>query len=261
MAKFAPVMPINVAEGFSANGELGHYHLLLAHDVVEHPERYKALYVDHHEPRGTIILDNSASELGDSVSLDVMQKARDIVDPNVIILPDCLMDMHRTTMRVLAALESKDNWREAFAGVQLMAVPQGKNYFDFIYCVKTLAEHEGIDWLGIPRNLRRKLSSSRHLMCDMINDIYPDIKIHLLGMSGDLEDDLLAATDCRVEGMDSSAPVYLGMRDHLTVPEGVNKFNERMRWWDEAKVDEDFINLFKGIDNVNYIRKVFLNGM
>ncbi|MEB3089950.1 hypothetical protein, partial [Parvimonas sp. M20] len=84
MASFAPVAPIQILEslynyGYDAFGE---YHLLLAHHIMEEPERFKALFERISGDMSvfpTVIIDNSLVELGEAVALDMVRDAAAII--------------------------------------------------------------------------------------------------------------------------------------------------------------------------------------
>ena len=250
MLNFAPVCPIHIAKALHEKGALGNYHLLLAHDILKHPSDYQSLYGS--ADIGTVILDNSASELGEAVSIQDMLAAAMIVSPDVFILPDVIMDSEMTIAKTIAALKAYQQLPN-MEGIEFMAVPQGNTRLEFLFCTRVLANMEGVDWIGIPRNVRKKLHFKRNKVVMMLNEAYPDTKIHLLGMSGDLHDEHLSHKHYHIEGMDSSAPVYMGMRDNEHV-QNISRDTERGNWWEtQSSYDEN--DLLDAITNIEYIRE------
>lgn len=236
--EFAPVVPIEVAKILS-NPETGHnlfgnYHLLLAHDVVKHPNDYANLYGS---PMMYKIMDNSVIELGSSVDGAMLLEACAIVNANVLALPDVLMDNSGT---VHAAAEALSKWNLP-NNIVPMIIPQGQSPADWAACLKELvrimdfAKRKFI--VGIPKNYREKLGWSRCLAIQQVRLIAGrDTMVHLLGFSDDFFDDLYSASVNRdiVMGIDSAAPIWLGLRGYdmdqnMCTPNGQKRDN----FWDE----------------------------
>ena len=247
MLNFAPVCPIQIAKALHEKGALGEYHLLLAHDILKNASEYQNLYGKG--DMGTVILDNSASELGEGVSRADMLSAALIVRPNVFVLPDVIMDAERTIVESITALK---HYRQSsyMEDVEYMAVPQGKDLLDYFYCLRSLINQDGVDWIGIPRNVRKKLHYKRFDVVKMIQQSFPEKKIHLLGMSGDLYDEHVCA-ELGIQGMDSSAPVYMGMRDSEHIM-SITTNTDRGKWWDTQTWTEEDID--HAVTNILYIR-------
>ena len=213
MAKFGPVAPIQVVRNLSPRA-CGDYHLLLAHDVAEHDVEYRQFF--GRISNCTVIMDNSVIELGNAVDLKVIKKALQAVDSSTVVLPDVLLDSKKTVESCKAAIEpwSRDlsdvgfgtassNGRRGF-----MLVPQGKTLAEFAWCAQQFASDPLINFWGIPRNLVKEIGS-RARAIDICAAINSHRRIHLLGFSDDIVDDVLCAKDRRVEGIDSAVPLRM----------------------------------------------------
>lgn len=210
MAKFAPVAPIQVVSNLTPSA-CGDYHLLLAHDVAEHAKEYRQFFGLHRNM--TVIMDNSVIELGGAVDLKVVKAACTAVDSTTVVLPDVLLDSKATVESCKAALES---WPTAFAELfghrqdrGFMIVPQGRSLAEFAWCAEQFASHPSINFWGVPRNLVKEIGS-RERAIDIVSAINPSRRIHMLGFSDDICDDVLCAKDRRVEGIDSAVPLRAG---------------------------------------------------
>jgi hypothetical protein len=232
MAQFAPVAPIGILEEMKKQGCLGTYHLLLAHHVLEFPERFRALFADL---RGcTIIMDNSLVELGASENeqkvLDACKAIQDAAStPNYIIpvLTDVMGDGAATRE---ASTKSYKWWRENAPMYPLMVATQGGDkteehrdgnnishtftfaWKDFCHTVDHFLlseEFKGISYVGVPRKLVEFLGT-RQLAIQYIDAVRPDISVHLLGFSDDVTDDIICAQHPSVEGIDSAVPIRFG---------------------------------------------------
>ena len=123
-ARYAPIGPIEFFEYQLANGVLGDYNLLLAHDVLRFPNRYANVFT-YRNANHIVILDNGVVELGEPLNVRSLIRAADIVRADVVCLPDALNDIHHT-IRLCNTAEA-----EALAKInrfRLMAIPQGKTF-------------------------------------------------------------------------------------------------------------------------------------
>jgi len=231
MAQFAPVAPIQILEAMKKDSPqtLGTYHLLLAHHVLEYPDRFKALFADL--SGCTIIMDNSIVELGDSQNEDKVLEACTHIDPTgnslnwvIPVLTDVMGDGAATRE---AASKSYDFWKGK--GYPLMVVAQGGNgdktmnpkdvWTDFCQTVDHFllsGNYPVIEYVGIPRKLVESLGT-RQLAIQYVEAVRPDINIHLLGFSDDVTDDVISANHPGVEGIDSAVP----LRYSYSVPDGL----------------------------------------
>jgi hypothetical protein len=213
MAKFAPVAPIQVISKMPSI-VAGDYHLLLAHDVANHDQEYRRYFGSF---KNTVIMDNSVIELGNAVDLKVIKKALRAVDSATVVLPDVLLDGAATVASCKAAL---DVWADDLVDVGFgsasdyqrrgfMLVPQGKTLAEFAWCAQQFAHDRRINFWGVPRNLVKEIGS-RAKAIDIVSAINHSRRIHLLGFSDDLPDDVICAKDRRVEGIDSAVPLRAG---------------------------------------------------
>lgn len=232
MAKFAPVAPIQVVRDLSPSA-CGDYHLLLAHDVAEHAKEYRQFFGLHRNM--TIIMDNSVIELGGAVDLKVVKAACTAVDSTTVVLPDVLLDSKATVESCLAALEV---WPAQFAELfghrtdrGFMIVPQGRSLAEFAWCAEQFASNPNINFWGVPRNLVKEIGS-RARAIDIVSCINPNRRIHMLGFSDNVCDDIICAKDRRVEGIDSAVPLRAGS---LGIEFCFNTdMPPRGNWWDDA---------------------------
>lgn len=210
MAKYAPVAPIEVLLQMKERGYLDGYLLLLAHEVVQKPDRYVALLEDF---EGTVILDNSLIELGVPVSPEIMLSAASIVKPTFVVLPDKLDDREATVAMSIGAMESWVKRLPKKTGVMLAA--QGKNPEDALWCIDSIVEktagkkakNKDKYMIGVPRNVANVQGSRAPLTQLLTQNKY---QVHLLGMSNYLQDDIMCAKMYGVQGIDSASPLRAG---------------------------------------------------
>jgi hypothetical protein len=233
VSKFAIVAPINIVQELDMHNILGPTHLLLAHDVVKHPMEYNRLFSAKriHRER-LVILDNSVIELGAAVDLPMIREACEIVEPTCVCLPDVLLDTKATIDSCSEALET---WSKELRKTQhfkeaprYMLCPQGKTFEDFIRCAEAFADDPRITVWGVPRNLVGWIGS-RQAAIEILHVINPRRKIHLLGFSDNMADDMMCARDFRVMSIDSAVPLRLDFDLQLS-----SKIPPRGNWWDHA---------------------------
>lgn len=244
MALFAPVCPTPILEALHSRGTLPPYHLLLAHDIVEHSDIYYRLF--HRRPAGmTIILDNSVIELGSAVDIKMIVEAAKIVQPNTTVLPDVLLNSNQTIDSCTAAIHG---WSAAFRRAGLtpafMYVPQGRAFHSWTLCAEALADEPSINFWGIPRNIVQTPMMSRYAHISIARALNPKRYIHLLGFSNNLIDDIVCAHLPDVFGIDSAVPIRAVSQQ---IPMKIGAFNNmppRGDWWTTATFHPDMeVNL------------------
>lgn len=211
MSKFAPVCPVNLLKSMSPYAS-GDYHLLLAHDVAAKGKDYRGFANAFHNM--TVIMDNSVIELGNAVDLKLILKACTEVDTTTVVLPDVLLDGKATVESCKAALETwtpafKPLWGDSLGPNRrrgFMYVPQGNTLKEFAASAEALADHPDINFWGVPRNLVAKVGT-RSKAIDIVYALNHHRRIHLLGFSDDIVDDVVVSQDRRVEGIDSAVPI------------------------------------------------------
>lgn len=225
MAKFAPVCPLRILRRLPNGG--GYYHLILAHDVLNNPDEFRLWSTTG----ATIILDNSVTELGTAVNTEVIREAANISRATVIILPDVYNDKLSTMINCKKAL---DEWPAALLNREVMFVPQGNTMQEFLECAEYLATDPRISWWGVPRNITDKPAiGSRYQAAHLLRMLNPARKMHLLGFSNNIADDMLCSHLPFVEGIDSAVPIRaatLGKPMSLILD-----MPPRGDWWDTAQ--------------------------
>ena len=225
---FAPVVPIEVARAMEAHkpGSIGNYHLLLAHDVLERPTDYREVYGN----KGyTILMDNSLVELGYPLPLMDVLAACEIVGAQYAILPDVLGDYEGTVERTENALIEWNNLPiEGRGDVQLLPVVQGCSHREHINFLCRFAGRMDIAGFCVPRVIADRQGSRKHI----IHEITKFARVHMLGFSENLWDDVACARMPGVIGIDSAVPVRLGLRGKLMSFDKPVETGLRGHYWD-----------------------------
>ena len=241
-SKFAPVCPIHMYSELKEMGPeyFGNYFLLLAHDVVKHPKEYNEVFCSDGEER-MIITDNSVIELGTSVDSEILKEACNIVEAEVLAIPDVLEDGEAT---VKTAAEFICKWDPAGMAQEpeLMFIPQGSDLDDYVGCVMNACDLDlPMDWIGIARNTTGRIVKSRQQLIGFFTTLQPLSKLHLLGFSVDTVDDMLCARSPLVQGIDSAVP----LRTAHPYVEGCPNILDpgpRGTWWETGKLEKHQLN-------------------
>ncbi len=246
--RFAPVCPAHIAQDLTkADLEtFGNYHLLLAHDVLDNQALYKSVYAQlPNYDESVIIMDNSAVELPEPLNARLVLEAAHVVNARVVVLPDALMDCNTTidmTCQGLRDMHANNGSR----GMEFMAVPQGATWDEWLRCLDAFSLLEDLGWIGVAKNINEKLGISRKDAIDAVNMQMPDAKIHLLGFSDNIFDDMQSARHgYNVYGIDSAVPIRIGMRENQELLLGGQEISKRGDWWDDpgTNITQAFENL------------------
>jgi hypothetical protein len=183
---------------------------VLAHDICDNARDWENFL----PPNSTVIIDNSVVELGFPVAWEVMKKAYDILGPDlyrIIVLPDRPDDPQTTAF---GSLEYLGRIRDKTPDCEYMYVIQGKTSKDIdraIYLFDSLAVREDrVKWVGIPRRIQQNVGTR---LPTLLKAKRLMVKIHLMGLSDLIEDDIQCTRSPDVEGIDSAVPLRLGQRD------------------------------------------------
>lgn len=245
--QFAPVCPIHIYEGLAAHSKdaIGNYFLLLAHDVLENAAAYRKFFVDDWntdllgEP--TIIMDNSVIELGTSCDAKHLIRACEVVNATVVAMPDALENGAGTLARTEKFIEEWIGF-EGNSKYQTMYIPQGANVSDFCKSFETALKRfpNYIQWLGVARNLTDRIFPTRKIAVGYLHTLWPAAKLHMLGFSENVKDDVDTCLDLAhiIEGIDSAVPLRLGTRGTGIRCDITGNFLDpgpRGNWWADVK--------------------------
>lgn len=257
MARFLPVAPVditrNMFEVSKRAPSVQHDIFLLAHDVVSKPKEWAAVNKHWQWKHSYSILDNSVIELKSAVDTAMIVDALAISKARTVVLPDVLEDGKAS---LAATLEVYDDWVDRFGNfwdpskgyAELMFVPQGKDLQDWLACfemgLRAMADCPPV-WIGIPRNTTGRICHSRADLVKVVKAIYPQAKVHLLGFSDNVMDDLISARQPGANSIDSAVPVRV--EDFRISAEA----GPRGDWWDNHEVTD------QQISNILHAQSIF----
>jgi len=244
---YAPTAPTHILRQLKEKGWLGRYHLLLAHDVIDHAEEYEDIF--DVQSQYEIILDNGAYELGEPMPAADLHDAAMIVGAKYIALPDKLKDT-RATMTLA------EEGSRAFLAIDkhppygMLAIPQGNNLDEFTTCVRALAGLFNVKAWGIPRVVGDAIGT-RESAIRWVNAYTGNQPIHLLGFTNDFRDDIVCCRIPRVVGIDSTEPIRLGLEGkELNLTKPIAPGPRGSFWTDEVEVNNQVIKNIQIMDRL-----------
>jgi hypothetical protein len=150
MPQFAPVAPLQLHKALAEKGKLGDYHLLLAHNILADPVAHTQFWA--HRSEAFIIMDNSLIELGRPLDASKVVEAAEMVNAQVVVLPDVLGDA-KATLRFI-----KHDIGKIPKHFIRLGVVQGTSLEE---CLRMTTEmvRLGVDAISVPRHLTERLGS------------------------------------------------------------------------------------------------------
>jgi len=254
-ARYSPIAPIHLLgqlfDREVATGEpvLGNYLLLLAHDVLAHPIQYENLIIElreRYEGEVFLIMDNSVVELGHPMPIDDVIEAACVVEASCIMTPDVLGNFSKTQYLVESARHELLK-----CGFPLMRVPQGKDLAEILLCIEWLDEmlpcsFPTENYWAVPRWVTNTLGSRAPVIHYLSRELRQP-KIHLLGMSKDLNDDMVCTAFPYVMGIDSANPMVMGVWNIPINSSDPYAHWDRGEYWNLEALNETMIS------NVEYM--------
>lgn len=192
--RFAPIVPIPILEYI----QKADYHLVLASKC--YMGQYRRFYqaVD-----GFTILDNGAAEgqlMGDDALLHLAAE----LDVDEVVAPDRMHDAYETAFLLR-------NFCHRSPNINVMAVLQATSWAEFQYVLETALECEVVS-LALPKLLTKHLGPLARLAAAEVVRDFTSLPIHCLGCPRRLTEAKDLARQGIVRGIDSSAPVVLGLQ-------------------------------------------------
>jgi hypothetical protein len=183
-------------------------HLVLAHKYVT--DREYARFYDMRSDFGDyVMLDNSAYELGTSVSVDILKKVSKTLKPSAIFLPDKRFDCKTTLELVEDSIDKFGN-----IGSEFFAVPQGSNLEEVLHCYDKLSELPiggfGLyEEIGEVTKLGRRWDFLHYL--EKTERVLEGKKYHMLGMEEDVQNISKLGEFKWATSIDSVKPIAYGL--------------------------------------------------
>ncbi len=225
---FSPIVPPQAYPDLRDRGHLGLYNLILAQEVIQFPSTFEDVFQKQFDSVArTLILDNGVVETGTALEPKVLLEAAKICRASVVVLPDVIQDPEASW----EVTEYASEWfKREDPGLELMVVPQGKTLGEVGLYIKRAYEELHFHWFGIPRWMTKAFGTRSEIIKHALRY---NRKVHMLGFSDNLLDDIACARTLDVRGIDSAYPIALG---YQTLPIMIGRRNmtaQRDKGWDQ----------------------------
>lgn len=176
---------------------------------------YREYFLERKAMGDTVILDNGAYELKKSVDLSYLLKVAEELQPQILVLPDELMNGQSTVRLVREFIQThlNDGLKARLPTTEYMVVPQGASPEEWRKCLSGLITLDyPFTYWGVPKVSHLVFGGTRLTQCKEIVEAIPEAKIHLLGIWSDPIGEVLEARKIsQVVSIDSKIPVTLGL--------------------------------------------------
>jgi len=200
---YAPVAPVRILEQLALHSVLPNYMMIIGTDV--HDATVKSYtHLLRSYPNRFVIMDNGVAEPGGrALSFDELQYRAHHLNVDVVVPPDVLGDRARTIDSYKECIDKNVYQRP------LMRVIQGNDVDDVMKCINQFNRlNNNYGYWGIPRWITNQFGSRLQFLHE-IRNVDPLGKIHLLGMSTNIHDDMLCVVQPNVMGIDSANPMVM----------------------------------------------------
>lgn len=197
--KFAPIVPIPMLDDVRGSN----YHLVLAHLLGE--PIYENFYRDLNEFK---ILDNGAAE-GSLVSMGALIECAVRINADEVCAPDTIGDAdasRRQLMHFTHAVQDMD------PPLKIMAALQATTWYEFAGSLD-LALKFNVTSVALPRALAKTMGpTARLIAAEQVRKWDHRIPIHAFGCTDHVSEAKDLAKQGIVRGLDTAAPVVLGLQ-------------------------------------------------
>lgn len=179
---------------------------------LAHQKRYQDFYQTRSRKKDWIILDNGAAEDVTFGPKHLLTMA-DVIGANEVVAPDVLFDYNETIAKTMYFSRFAD------PKFRYMGVVQGTKFGEFLACMRAYAELVPLNYIttiGVPRLMATvcddpdaRVKFMRYVQREGFD---ASLEFHMLGATDDLEEvKRLTEFGNLVRGIDTSAPIYMGL--------------------------------------------------
>lgn len=232
--EFCVLSPITGLKRYST---LSKTHLLLPQ--LDKIQGYREFYLKMLQRGDFLILDNGAYE--GQTDWQQLVECIKIYSPSVVALPDYMLQSWDKTY--WEANRFLDRYYDQFPWVQWMFIPQAipGDIIGWVTSLELAMRDPRIKWIGLARVLTYAITQDSLMRVNCaktIHQMWPNIKMHALGMSKGSITELKALRDhTSVSSIDSNAPVWRGWNNwDLTEPVKY-VHNQPPQFWPEIDIN------------------------
>jgi len=168
---------------------------------------YKEFFVKSRkdDPQRYSILDNGAFEEGKAIDSGIYKELVELLQPNMLVLPDVVNDMMGTINASEKFIKDYDDL--SLGGLYAtMGVLQGNSVPEYMKCLEEYGQYEIVDTIGIPYHLfYRPLFIEKNNIIELCEK--KGFEIHILGLPNPFEVVELAKYPTVIKSIDTSLPI------------------------------------------------------
>jgi len=200
--KFAPIVPIAHLE----LATVSHYHMALAHLVLENPH-YAKFYLARRIAEDFVLLDNSLIELARPVHPEQLVDAARRIQASEVVLPDTAESYEANMAAFQNAIRSEGIQQLRMEGCKFMFVPHGRDIDELQAAVRIALRSGFVDSIGLGKPLLQ-LSPEAQVWgrASIVQELHLDVPVHLLSFHTPCEIFLNSMVEHVIRGCDSSLP-------------------------------------------------------
>ena len=195
-------------------------HMCISHVAARNPEY--AEYYREKSKRGDFVMLDTATFEGVETSTREYADVIDMVQPTEITLPDVYMDADATVWR---SIKFAERLLTLGAGTLkgLAVVPQGHTYHAYLNSIARLARIPSVTTVCIIEETMQLYQTPRRTVISAVRRNFPNLFIHLLGVSDDLQDLYDPFVLSSVRTCDTSKLIVWGLNGYSTVPDAESR--------------------------------------
>lgn len=181
-------------------------HFVLAQKALDDHQMIRH-YMERSAHGDFIILDNGAAE-DEHVKTEDLIHVANWIRADEVVLPDVLRDAEQTIM-----LSTDHHLLGCVPMRKRMVVPQGKNWEEWEWCLRSLLFHCTPATIGVPKWLN-ELPGGRAYALRILLKLGVDLEynVHLLGASRNLETEMKELNFHWVRSMDTAQPIAMAQK-------------------------------------------------
>lgn len=217
--KLSLISPTSLIPSF---GNMGDFHLTLAHLLEDEPNAYENAIVASQKP---IYLDNGLFENGESVPVGTLMNHAARLKAQFVFAPDVLFNKEATEENLDNAWKQLQIAKEEYGSkTKLAAVVQADNHNDFIESYQNMCNDERIDLIGlsilsIPESFKGltgtdDIAMNRMRCISIINELPKQKNSHLLGLGSSYVDVVYGSRYDWIVSHDSSSAIWNAIQGH-----------------------------------------------
>lgn len=213
-------------------------------------QTYKDFYKKQVEKGAFVLMDLGTAE-NDRMAPQTMLEMINYIHPTEIILSDVLLDCDETLRQSEKALQFYEDNK---VNCQFMLAVQGKNFDEWKRCLESFKQIDKITTIGVSKFVTSGWNddNARLKCCKLINELYPEKQIHLLGCHKNINEVAEISKQCKnIRSNDTAFAQICAMNNQSILngnrPSGIMNFIESNFDTQQIEILKENINLYDNL--------------